>query len=309
MSNLICILQFQNERKMMTMLEAWKDSLNILQQRNLKEVIKSIINTFKIMFKRWWFLYVLCIGLLYAFFNNFQAQFSELFHLTNDELVTLKETGKLIRADGQTITFDNGNFTIKKPWKSEESRERILFKMQSSLVFVWISLVIYFVLLFLTCLAARISREPKTYSYFKKYFKKFWPLLLVMGLLSIKFNGYTITIFNVYEVFLLYCALILSILFFFDSSGSFRNFINAIISGIKMVVYNLPLFLVIGGLRWLCIKFLSFSMFSSTAMLVYMSYFIGMIVQPVVTPIIGIGILAAIYNKKLQDQAELYSSK
>lgn len=294
----------------MTIFQAWKDSLNILQQKNLKVMVKSIADTFKIMFTRWWFLYALYIVLFYFFFNSFYAQFSELFTLTNDQLTELQKSGTLtIKKPGageQKIKFQDGEFTVTKSrsFTPEESQSALWLK-NISVVGIIANLLIYFVLLFLTCLAARPSREPKTYDYFKKYFKNFWPLLLLMMALSVEVNGLTITIVNVYKIFLLYCILILSLFFFFDSKGSLRSFINAVSHGIKMMVYNLPLFLIIFGLRWLIIHSVNFSTLYSTGTMVYI-YFAGILMQVILTPIIEICIIANIYNKKIRDQAELY---
>ncbi len=52
----------------MTLLQAWGDSLSLLKPKNLKlfllVTLKSIIEAYKLLFKYWWWLYVIIIGSL-----------------------------------------------------------------------------------------------------------------------------------------------------------------------------------------------------------------------------------------------------
>lgn len=232
----------------MTVLEAWKDSLSFFKWQHLKMfllvTLKSIIDTYKIMFKYWWFLYAI------LFVIPLTLIFPPLFIL---------------------------NMPL---WS-----------------------ILYVLLFFLVCLAARPSRELKNYAYFKGYIQKFWPLLLIT---------FAASLIGVLNIGLLHYPFILFLLFSLDSDNTFDAMSRAFLNAIKMFIYNVPIFLATILLLWFATLFIVaiLAAFVAGIALAFSPKFfmLGIGALGVISLLIPIEIciVTNIYIKKLHEQSELY---
>lgn len=140
---------------------------------------------------------------------------------------------------------------------------------------------------FLTCLAARPSTWLKNYAYFGRYLLRFWyvPFLILFFLMG-----------GLHKIPLMALLFLLYILFLIDSDGAIMSIGWSLIRAIKMLIYNLPLFIIIEVLMQgftIGISFLHLGLLIYTILL--------LIILP-----LFVCLVTNIYVKKLHDQSELY---
>jgi hypothetical protein len=109
-----------------------------------------------------------------------------------------------------------------------------------------------------------------------------------------------------------YYGYIFTVLFFADSEGGLKNFLLSLWNAIKMVVFNLPLMVILGGmfyaLGWIGGWSLQ-QLLIAHDIPIYPRYFLLFnIVGALLLPI-GVCTFANIYIKRLHDQFDLYFNK
>lgn len=229
----------------MNIIHTWKESFALFVPKNLKlfllVTLKSIIDTYTILLKYWWFLYV---GLFFMY--------TPLFKKLVDMWINV--------VGGRTISF------------KIIAGEIILF---------------HILILLVTFLAARPSTWLKNYAYFLRYLASFWYLIIFV------FLFYMVGINKIPMMLLLF---MLYILFLFDSDGSIINIGWSFVRAIKMLIYNLPLFVIIEILL---------QGFSRGFLFLQLDFLLYMILMVIMLPIF-VCLITNIYVKKLHDQSELY---
>jgi hypothetical protein len=132
-------------------------------------------------------------------------------------------------------------------------------------------------------LSTRSSLQQKNCAYFRRYFIYCLPMIVVINLLPFKttFLPYLMTLF-----------------FFFDSDKQLKQWPISLFRGIKMMVYNWPLFVMI--------ELLSFAVFK---LHVYFQWGMWSFIGGAILLPIFICIYMNIYIKKLHDQFDLYFSQ
>lgn len=194
----------------MTLLQAWGDSLTLLQPKNLKPFIfvtfKSIIETYKLLFKYWWWLYVVIvavgIGMNYVSFSVMpSALASQLFGSLLFSLFAL------------LFLHVFASFLAACP--SIAQKNYVYFK----------SYILYFAIV------------------------PFFIAIPVSILYISQSCGLTgkLSLIEVFSRFVVSLPLtIFALLFFFDSKMGVKSFLYALFNAIKMIVFNLPLCIILG---------------------------------------------------------------
>ena len=149
-------------------------------------------------------------------------------------------------------------------------------------------------LIFMFTLGMRASVDIKNKDYFLYYSKKYWYLGIVTLLLSISH------IFIIPFSFIFY---VLFLLFIFDSYGSASEFILALKNSIKMLIYNLPIFL----LLFFVLRFVNLILYALVAFA--LGYFGGLTIATffyILFMPIHIAFIANLYIKFIHSQSSLY---
>jgi len=148
------------------------------------------------------------------------------------------------------------------------------------------------------CFSTRPSILQKDSQYFIAQFKKiilFWIFMPLFSWSSAAYYGYIFTV-----------------LFFADSEGGPKNFLLSLWNALKMIVFNFPLIMILGGIiygsGWIGGQYLA-QILIARGIPVYPQWFlfvnlIGALLLP-----IGVCIYTNIYIKRLHDQFDLYFSK
>ena len=163
------------------------------------------------------------------------------------------------------------------------------------------------ILLFLFICCLRPTTPLKNAEYFAKMFGKFWyVILIIIGLywLDSKLPDLNIIVdSSVYLCFSL--VLTLFLLFMVDSDGSIKSVLLSLYRSVKMLVYNLPWFLII-ALVFTILEILELGISMYVAQF---SDSLAVIVHNLLQGVFygfHITLLANFYIKRLYDQIELY---
>lgn len=201
----------------MNLLPAWRDSLTILQPKNFKlfflVTLKTMVDTFKVWIKYFWWLIVLPLLPITLLLLN-QSTRVEIFGL-----------------------FAN----IRNAMPS------LVYYMMPSLMDIVLVTIL---------LAARPSVALKNCAYFRSYFWRALLLMLVVRLpdmgsemiLGIYIQTFLASpfLFRVAAIIQMLCKVyaINYALFLLDSDGSIRSFFRSFMHTAKMVIFNLPFYLI-----------------------------------------------------------------
>lgn len=276
----------------MNLFVAWRDSLTILQPKNLKlfllVTLKSIVDTFKVWIKYFWLLPVLYVS-----------------------WISLILYVRLVPSEGAMSFFGTLNQYLR---------------------FIPVYIYIFIPPFALVCkgtllLAARPSTALKNCAYFRSYFLRLLVAFFVMGVLN-GLYGLVITmglryventaafIFNYGLMsigFLLFLYLINYTLFFFDGDGSFRSFAKSFIYAAKMTIFNLPFYVVVTLVSAVLPVLLGSFMLSLIMPYLNQASAIGimifMMIFGALQDLFTICLLTNFYVKKLHDQFTLYFGK
>ena len=101
-------------------------------------------------------------------------------------------------------------------------------------------------LTFFIFLFVRPSVETKNFFYFMGYFKKFWAFFIL--------TGFYFYVFNIQGLFSIYSVVIL---FFLDSKGKLTSLFYSLLNGIKLAIFYLPVFLILGLINMIKIPLIS----------------------------------------------------
>lgn len=144
---------------------------------------------------------------------------------------------------------------------------------------------------FLLSVLARSSVEQKNYSYITSKIR--WALVLVpfFVLISLIFKDETGRIMSKMRTLELTEGVLFN-LFFLDSYGSWRDFVNSIFNNLYMVVYNLPLIGILGLIEIALGFMIPINWLTPLIILVIAPFFIA--------------IFACLYRKRLYDDFGLY---
>ncbi len=154
---------------------------------------------------------------------------------------------------------------------------------------------LYELLFLAVCFATRPSILQKDCSYFRTQFKKivlFWIFMPLFSWSSATYYGYVFTV-----------------LFFADSDGGLKCFLRSLWNAVKMIVFNLPLILLLGGTiyfsGWIGGKGLEWFLIAQNIFL-YPHFFLFFNVIGALLLPIGVCTYTNIYIKRLHDQFDLY---
>jgi len=234
----------------MTLVQSWKDSLQLLKPKNFKlfvmVTIKSIIEAYKIYVMHFWW------ALLFIIVCAGASHFVQLNH-------------------------------------------SLFYNIQYKHVLFYTSCWLFELLFLATCFSTRPSILQKDTVYFVKQFKKiilFWIFMPLFTWSSATYYGFIFTV-----------------LFFADSEGGPKNFLLSLWKAIKMVVFNLPLILILGGIiylsGWLGGQGLAQLLITYNIPLYPQWYLIFNVLGALLLPI-GVCTYTNIYIKRLHDQFDLY---
>lgn len=266
----------------MNIVQSWKDSLLLLLPQNFKlfalVTLKSIMDTYKTLFKYWWFLYVMatvCTGLL----------------------------------------FWIGVRELKPGWydtNSELFKQASIYHLQTILYMLGMIIalaIIYIACLFIVCLTARSSIKQKNYRYYFDYLKRYWYLLCIIFLLYVRINGVPIK-----SIPLMYSFSIILFLFTFDARPSLKALWRSGMNSLRFMVYNMPLLVLLELFVRLIDKVMIFINYLFVAAALVRPFHVGGItfvglstamLSLILSPIL-IVILTNLYIKRVHDQPELY---
>lgn len=156
---------------------------------------------------------------------------------------------------------------------------------------------IYELLFLLVCFSARLSVSLKDGSYFAVHLKRIIPYWLFVPLFSWSSSAYYLYIFTV--------------LFFADSPGNPKSFFLSIWNGIKMVVFNFPLVVLMGALVYgsgLAGTYLLLQSYMSYGIPVYPEFLITLnLIGALLLPI-GVSLFTNIYIERCAAQSYLYAT-
>lgn len=170
-----------------------------------------------------------------------------------------------------------------------------------------IEVIVRALLLFLFICCLRPSASIKNMHYFIKMIRKFWiVIVMTIGLYIIDSKLLAVNIIFDTSFYLFFSLLItLYLLFTLDSDGSIKNLILSAYRSLKMLLYNLPWFLVIALVFTLLeILELGISMY-----IAHFSDSLAMILHNILQGMVygfHVALLANFYLKRLYDQIELY---
>lgn len=172
------------------------------------------------------------------------------------------------------------------------------FFSYNKMIFLYTSFFLYELLFLGTCFSTRPSMFQKDGQYFIFQLKKiilFWIFMLLFSFSSATYYGYIFTV-----------------LFFADSEGGPKNFLLSLWNAIKMVVFNLPLMVILGGiiygLGWCGGWYLQRLLIAYSFAIQPYYYLFFNIVGALLLPI-AVCTFANIYIKRLHDQFDLYFNK
>lgn len=297
----------------MTLVQSWIDSLTLLKPKNaqlfIMVTIKSIIEAYKLLFKYFWWAYVLVVG---SCIVQFVIPFVTEWPITRHVDATL---------------FDY---------------------IYIGFLFIVPGLV-SFILFFATCFATRPSVMNKNCAYFRGQYLKIisyglllaasWIVFIVSFVLFMGtagtflmqathnfYNGYWPSLFlslHWLHALLTSGLFVFSILFFLDSTGGLKSFYCSLWRSLKMVIFNLPLLVLLGllfycanvlllvSVKKLCMYFV-FDRDGNTSLTEAQMANVMVIGSRVVQTIriilmpFFVCLYANIYIKKLHDQFDLY---
>ena len=272
----------------MTLIQSWKDSFKLLLPANLKlfalVTLKSIIECYKVLFRHWWWVMVIFMGItLYDLWFNLYGY--EILYGVKIIGLGLK-TSMLLLRDSIELLFT------------------------------------FFV--YLTILSTRPSVAKKDFSYFNQYLGHFLYIAILLFALivlrhwdvfpsgpilfePINLVNIIIETFTSFNLFT-FPLLVLSLLFFLDSDKRIIQIVFSFYRSIKMIVFNLPVFMVICLLMWVVFYFnsriIDVLMDNRTMFWVYISswYLIKVLF---LTPVFACT-FANIYIKKVHEQFNVY---
>ena len=178
------------------------------------------------------------------------------------------------------------------------SHDYVFLNVQYKHVFFLTSCWLFELLFLAACFSTRPSILQKDSHYFILQFKKiilFWIFMPLFSWSSATYYGYIFTV-----------------LFFADSEGGPKNFLLSLWNALKMVVFNLPLIMVLGGIiygsGWIGGQYLA-QLLAERGIPVYPKFFLFFNVIGALLLPIGVCIYTNIYIKRLHDQFDLYFSK
>jgi hypothetical protein len=176
--------------------------------------------------------------------------------------------------------------------------EYALYNSSYNHVFFFISCWLYELLFLVACFSTRPSILQKDSAYFWFQLKRialFWIFVPIFSWSSATYYGYIFTV-----------------LFFADSEGGPKSFLLSLWNAIKMVVFNLPLMMILGGvvylIGWLGGRGLE-QLMVAYGMSVYPQFFLLFNILGALLLPIGVCLYTNIYIKKLHDQFDLYFNK
>lgn len=255
----------------MTILQAWGESLTLLQPKNLKlfalVTLKSIVETYKLLLKYWWWLFTLMFALAFGivYIGSWTSLVSYTWHM---------------QVFGFLLFF------------------RVLLD--------WLS---FFAICLATRPSTTQKNCAYFRSYMPHciYIIVFLGLLLFLAFVGIKQVLLSHISFSVSPIMLYFVQslgqsfMIFLTLFFFDSALSVKNMWYAFCNALKMIMYNAPLccmaILLITCFFYACDQLILY-LFSTGD--IYNFFFRGLLAPIIVCT------FANIYIKKLHDHYELY---
>jgi hypothetical protein len=255
----------------MTLIQSWIDSLTLLKPKNaqlfIMATIKSLMETYRVMFFYLWLTGSLVILLYISFFLIIPIFF---------DTYVVKESATL------------GTYTIRESPSWIGNLFEALMRWLYQLVF------------FITCLATRPSIMKKDWTYFKSRIYFFIYIAIFLLLIPKAFwpTAWP-TLTSPFYIFL--------VLFFLDSAQDFKNFFFSLWNSLKMIMFNFPLLAIMSicynVLLALNTYFIApFIFMNDTVGLGFaLCDIFGVWLLP-----ICVCIYANIYIKKLHDQFDLY---
>jgi len=192
-----------------------------------------------------------------------------------------------------------------------------LFKWGDTGFFLFLSVVLNYMFIFVFSLATRPSLKKKDVAYFGSYFLLFLPT--IAGFLSIKLFEVLLAKFigidmdQWQSVRLLvksfsYATQVFFIFFFLDSDHTMRQLLQSLLRSVKMTIYNYPICLFFGliilGLEIAFIFFAGIFLFAWEEVAIFLRI-IDLVNKVVFVPI-QLSVFANIYIKKLHEQFDYY---
>lgn len=256
----------------MTLFQAWADSLTLLRPKNFKlfmlVTLKSIVETYKLLLRYWWWLYVL-IGIVTYGIES--GSFIKIFlhlapHYSFNYIYAL-------------LIFFQSFFLYVMMFVTYLTVQPSV--SQKNFVYFY-SYVVHILYLFMSLLGSLVFLASLLFS-FSVHVKWPWSSFLLRSL------------FLLSQIFMPF--------FFFDSSPGIKNLIHSAFNSIKMFVFNIPLVLLA---LVLCVGFTLFvRSFCFPFGYFIPANICGLVIIIVLFPAI-LCLFANIYIKKLHDQFDLY---
>ena len=179
-----------------------------------------------------------------------------------------------------------------------QNQDYFFYNVQYKHVFFLISCWLYELLFLAACFSTRPSILQKDSHYFYVQLKRivlFWLFMPIFSWSSAAYYGYIFTV-----------------LFFADSEGGPKSFLLSLWNALKMIVFNVPLLLILGGIvylsGWLGCQCLGWLVLAYNIPLYPQVFLLCNLLGALLLPI-GVCIYTNIYIKKLHDQFDLYFNK
>jgi len=179
-----------------------------------------------------------------------------------------------------------------------QSQQYMFYNVQYKHVFFFTSCWLFELLFLAACFSTRPSILQKDSRYFILQFKKiilFWIFMPLFSWSSATYYGY-----------------IFAVLFFADSEGGPKNFLLSLWNALKMIFFNLPLMVVLGGIiyasGWIGARYLEQFLIAQGTPVYPQWYLFCNLIGALLLPI-GVCTYTNIYIKRLHDQFDFYFSK
>lgn len=178
------------------------------------------------------------------------------------------------------------------------SHDYVFLNVQYKHLFFFTSCWLFELLFLAACFSTRPSMLQKDSQYFILQFKKiilFWIFMPLFSWSSATYYGYIFAVF-----------------FFADSEGGPKSFLLSLWNALKMIFFNLPLMVILGGiiygLGWMGGQYLAQVLITQGIPVYPQWYLLCNVIGALLLPI-GVCTYANIYIKRLHDQFDFYFSK